>query len=295
MTSPMPMTRGRRVALVLGLPVALALIGALAFNALALAAEVSYHVHRSFAAGAGPVRVSVDQADAAYRPGPGARIGVTGTLRGSLARPTFTWQATAGSLALHTQCRVPTGNCSEAFGITVPAGRSVRLSDSTGDMHASGFGGHVTLADGSGDIGVSRLSGVISLADSTGDIAAAGLNGSDVRLADGSGDIAVTGLASPSLRVTDSTGDVTITGLAGTDVTGKAGSGDIELVFTKVPRRVEVTDDTGDITLVLPSGPTRYQVQAGSQAGTTSITVPRTTSPAHVIIATGGSGNIIVR
>ena len=120
MTSPMPMTRGRRVALVLGLPVALALIGALAFNALALADEVSYHVHRSFAAGAGPVRVSVDQADAAYRPGPGARIGVTGTLRGSLARPTFTWQATAGSLALHTQCRVPTGNCSEAFGITVP-------------------------------------------------------------------------------------------------------------------------------------------------------------------------------
>ncbi len=294
MTGPMPMTPARRVLLVLGLPVALAFIGALAFNAIALADEVSYHVHRSFAAGAGPVAVSVDNADAAYRPGPGRRISVTGTLRGSLARPTFTWRASPGSLALHTQCRVPTGNCSEAFDITVPASRSVRLSDSSGDMHASGFSGHVTLSAGSGDIGASRLSGVLSLADGSGDIAASGLNGSEVTLADGSGDIAVTGLAGQSLRVTDSSGDVSITGLAGSDVTARDGSGDITLTFTKAPRRVDVTDATGDVDLVLPHGSARYQVQAGSQSGTTSVSVPRTTSPAHVILVSAGSGNITI-
>jgi hypothetical protein len=295
MTSPMPMTRSRRAVLALGLPVVLALVGALAFNAIALADQVSYHVHRSFPAGSGTVTVSVGHADAAYRPGAGQRIDVDGTLRGSLARPTFTWHATPGNLALNTQCRVPTGDCTQAFGITVPARRSVRLSGSSGDVHAGGFGGHVTLSDGSGDIGASRLSGVISLTDGSGDIAAAGLNGSDVRLGDGSGDIGVTGLAGQNLRVTDSSGDISVTGLAAADVTAEAGSGDIELVFTKVPRRVEVTDGSGDITLVLPPGPTRYQVQAGSQSGSTSITVPRSTSPAYVIIANDGSGDIAIR
>lgn len=275
MTSPMPMTRARRVALVLGLPVVLAFIGALAFNAIALADQVTYHVHRSFAAGAGPIRVSVDNADASYHPAPGRRISVTGTLRGSLARPSFTWQATPGNLALHTQCRVPTGDCTEGFDITVPAGRRRRLSDSSGDLHVSNFSGHLTLSDGSGDIGASGLSGVVSLTDGSGDIDASRLSGV-LSFADGSGDIAVAGLA-------------------GTDVTAKGGSGDITLTFTKVPRRVDVTDATGDVDLVLPHGSARYQVQASSQAGTTSVSVPRTTSPAHVIVVSAGSGDITIR
>jgi hypothetical protein len=257
MTSPMPMTWARRVLLVLGLPVVLAFIGALAFNAIALADQVTYHVHRSFAAGAGPIRVSVDNADANYRPAPGRRISVTGTLRGSLARPSFTWQATPGNLALYTQCRVPTGDCTEAFDITVPAGRRLRLSDSSGNLHVSNFSGHLTLSDGSGGIGASGLSGVVSL--------------------------------------TDGSGDIAVAGLAGTDVTAKGGSGDITLTFTKVPRRVDVTDSTGDVDLVLPHGSARYQVQASSQAGTASVSVPRTTSPAHVIVVSAGSGDVTIR
>ena len=276
MTSAMPMTRARWVLLVLGLPVVLAFIGALAFNAIALADQVSYHVHRSFAAGAGPIRVSVDNADASYRPGPGRRISVTGTLRGSLARPTLTWQAAPGNLALHTQCRVPTGDCSEAFDITVPAGRPLRLSDFTDDLHASNFSGHVTLSDGSGDIGASGLSGVLSLTDGSGDIAASGLTG-------------------PSLRLSDGSGDINVTGLAVADVTGKEGSGDLTLTFSKAPRRVDITGGSGNIAIVLPPGPARYQVQVGSQSGNTSISVPRGTSSAHVIIVSDGSGDITIR
>jgi hypothetical protein len=293
MTSPLPMTRARRVLLVLGLPVVLAFIGALAVNAIALADQVSYHVHRSFAAGPGPIRVSVDNADASYRPAPGRRISVTGTLRGSLARPTLTWQATPGNLALHTQCRVPTGDCSEAFDITVPAGRRLRLSDSSGDLHASNFSGHVTLSDGSGDIGASGLSGVLSVTDGSGDIGASRLSGA-LSFADGSGDIAVSGLTGSHVTLSDDSGDISVAGLTGTDVTAKDGSGDITLTFAKVPRRVDVTDASGDVHLVLPHGSTRYQVQANSQSGTTSVSVPRTTSPAHVIIVSVGSGNVTV-
>jgi hypothetical protein len=270
------MTRARRVALVLGLPVVLAFTGAVAFNAIALADQVTYHVHRDFAAGKGTVRVSADSADASYRPGPGGRISVTGTLRGSLARPTFTWRATPGSLALHTQCRVPTGDCTEGFDITLPGGRPVRLSDSSGDLHASGFRGQVTLSDGSGDIGASRLSGVISLADGSGDISASGLTG-------------------PSLRLSNGSGDINVTGLAVADVTGKERSGDLTLTFSKVPRRVDITGGSGDIAIVLPPGTTRYQVQASSESGNTSISVPRGTSSAHVIIVSDGSGDITVR
>lgn len=52
----------------------------------------------------------------------------------------------------------------------------------------------------------------------------------------------------------------TVIALAATDVAGDNGSGNITLTFTKVPKRVDVTDESGDITLVLPPGPTAYQV-----------------------------------
>jgi hypothetical protein len=252
------MTRARRVALALGLPAVLAFTGAVAFNAIALADQVTYRVHRDFTAGKGTVRVSADSADASYRPGPGGRISVTGTLQGSLARPTFTWQATPTGLDLHTECRVPTGNCTQAFDITVPAGRPVHLSDSSGDLHASGFRGQVTLSDDSGNIAASGLTG-------------------------------------PSLRLSDGSGDINVTGLAAADVTGKEGSGDLTLTFSKAPRRVDITGGSGDIAIVLPPGTARYQVQASSQSGNTSISVPRGTSSAHVIIVSDGSGDITVR
>ncbi len=233
----------------------------------------SYRVHLNVPARGGQTRVMIDNADATVRPGAGQRIWMSGILRGSLARPAFTWRSTAVGLTLDSGCSIPTGSCALDYDITAPAGLPLAVTDGSGNLNAAGFGGQVTLSDGSGDLSASRLAGSISLSDGSGDITASGLNGERVKVSDGSGDIVVTGLA-------------------GTDVAGNNASGDITLTFTKVPKRVDISDGSGDITLVLPRGPTYYQVDANSSSGAASVSVNRRQSSPYVIIASDGSGDI---
>ena len=268
-----PMTTARRVVLAVGLPLALALIGWASFTAIALADVASYPVHISVPAG-GQTRLTIDRADAIVRPGASDQISVNGTLRGSLARPTFGWRSSAAGLTLHSHCWSWAGWCSLGYSVTAPAGLPLTVTDGAGDLNASGFGGHVTLSSGGGDITASRLSGAVELSSGAGDITASGLDGS-VRLSDGSGNIYVTGLAV-------------------TDVVGDDGSGDITLTFTRVPRLVNVTGESGNITLVLPPGPTAYQVDAHASSGNTSVSVKTSPSSPYVITVSDGTGNITI-
>ena len=274
MTAPLPVTRARRVVLTVGLPVVLALIAFMSYNAVALSDRATYRVHVSVPARGGQTRVTIDNASATVRPGSGDQISLSGTLQGSLARPSFSWRSAASGLMLHSRCWAWAGFCSLEYDIAVPAGLPLAVSDGSGALNASGFGGHVTLSSGGGDITASRLSGAIELASGGGDITASGLDGS-VRLSDGAGNIVVTGLAA-------------------TDVVGDDGSGNITLTFTKVPRQVSVTDESGDITLVLPRGPTYYHVETSSESGNTSVSVNHRLSSPYVIIASNGSGNITI-
>jgi hypothetical protein len=257
MTGAVPMTTARRVILILGVPVALAVLAVGAYNAAAQTYQVGYRVHLSVPPSGRGARVSVDNADASVRPGAGSRIMVDGTFRGSLVRPAFSSRRTAAGLALHSSCRLGfEGSCTMTFDISVPGGVPVAVADTNGDLTVSGLRGQVTLSDGSGDI------------------TASGLRGS-IRLSDGSGDIAVTGLA-------------------GTNVTGAEGSGDITLTFTTVPRRVDVTAVSGDISLILPRGPTAYQVLASSTSGAVSDGLKQRPSAPCVIVAHSGSGDVSI-
>ncbi len=294
MSASLPLTPGRRAALLLGVPVALAIIGWSAFTAVALADQVSYRVHLSVPVTGRQVRVTIGDADAVIRPGSGRQIRVSGTLRGSLARPTFGWRLTAAGLARDSRCWAWAGSCSLGYTITVPAGLPVAVSDGSGDLTARGFSGHVTLSDGSGNLGASRLAGTISLSDGSGDITASSLNGGDVQLSNGSGNITVSGLRGGGVRLSNGSGNIDVAGLASTDVVGTGGSGNITLTFTKVPRRVNVTDQSGDITLVLPRGPAYYQVNARSSSGQTSVGVKTRPSTPYVITARDGSGNVSI-
>lgn len=275
MTAPLPMTSVRWVTLALGLPVALALIGLSSLTAVALADQARYRVHVSAPASGGQARVMINNADVTVRPGPGDRISVSGTLRGSLSPPTFAWRSDASGLTLDSHCWSWAGTCSLAYDIAAPAGLPLMLSDGSGNLNVSGFAGHVTLSAGSGDLDASRLAGTISLTNGSGDITASGLDGGSVELSNGSGDIVINGLAA-------------------TDVAGDDGSGNITLTFTKIPRRVDVTEASGNITLVLPRGPTYYHVEASSESGSTSVSVNRRPSSPYVITASSGSGNVTI-
>jgi hypothetical protein len=268
-----PMTPARRLVLAVGLPFALALVGLVSLTAVALADVASYRVHVSVPASGGQTRIVIDNADAIVRPGADGRVSVNGTLRGSLARPAFGWRSTGAGLTLHSRCWSWAGWCSLGYSVTAPAGLPLAVTDGSGDLSASCFGGHVTLSGGAGNITASHLSGAIELASGSGDITASGLDGS-VRLSDGAGNIVVTGLAA-------------------TDVVGDDGSGNITLTFSKAPRRVEVTDESGDITLVLPRGQS-YLVTAHSSQGNTSVSVRQSPSSPYVITASNGSGNITI-
>jgi hypothetical protein len=293
----LPMTPARGAILVIGVPIALAVIvtGAAGWASGAVTVfsrQVSYRVAVNVPATGGHVSVTAENADITLGSGADGQIRVRGTLRGSFVRPTFSWQSTAAGLALHSQCQVPVGVCSLRYAITAPAGLPVAVTDSSGNLNASGMRGTVTLSDGSGDLGASGLAGNIRLDNGSGNITASGLAGG-IRLDNSSGNITASGLTG-DLRFQDDSGNVVVNGLSETDVVGGNSSGNITLTFTKIPGRVQVTDSSGNITLVLPPGATAYDVIPSNSSGNTTIDVPRSSSSKHVIIVANQSGNIVV-
>jgi len=253
-----PLTRGRVLALVIGVPLVVAIIGWSALTAVAFAGQGSYPVRVNLPVrGGGTVDFSVDSGDVTVGQTAGDRLVATGTAHYSLVRSTVTRSVTPSGTTVSSHCHFVTGECSFTYRVGLPAG--VRA----------------VLASGSGDLMLRGLSGYVNAAAGSGDIAGFGLSGTRVALEDGSGDI-------------------TIRGLASADVTASAGSGDVTLTFTKVPRRVTVSASSGDVRVVLPRGRTLYQVHAIASAGNTVVRVPRSSVSPYVINVNDGSGNIFV-
>jgi hypothetical protein len=257
MTRPLPMTRGRRLALAIGVPLALAIIGWTALSEVAYAGIGSYHVRLDIPVTGRTVKLGAGSADVRVTQAAGDRIRVTGKASYSLVRSTLTWTYTPGGVTLYPECHFVTGVCGFDLNAVLPAGLPVSIDDGDGDLTLQGLSGRVAASDGSGDI----LGSVLS--------------GPRVRLEAGSGDIAVGGLAS-------------------TDVTASDSSGDITLTFAKVPDRVVVGAGSGNVTLVLPPGPTLYHVTAVAPAGNSTVHVPASSVSRHVIHVTDGSGDISI-
>jgi len=257
MTAPLPMTRGRRVALAVGAPLALIIIAYTALTEVAFAGIGSYPVRLAVPVNGNTVALSLGAADAQVTEAAGSQLRLTGTAHYSLVRSTLTWHSTASGVTVSTQCHFVTGVCSFSLRVVLPAGKRADLSDGSGDMTLRGLTGPVTAGSGSGNIDGS------------------GLSGPRVTLDSGSGDIAITGLTS-------------------LDVAASAGSGDISLVFTKVPSRVRVSTSSGDVSVVLPRGPTLYRVSADTGSGNRSIGVPTSSASTHVITVSTGSGDISI-
>src|SRR5947207_3781367 len=129
MTGSLPMTPGRWVALLIGTPLALLVIGWTALSAAAWAGLGSYRVNLAMPVHGRTAGVSVDEGDITVGPGPAGRLGLHGTLRYSLIRPQLRWQRSPSTIAVHSHCRVPTGLCSFGSVVTVPAGGRSQVSN----------------------------------------------------------------------------------------------------------------------------------------------------------------------
>jgi hypothetical protein len=275
MTSSLPLTPWRWVALVIGTPLALLAIGWTALTAVAFAGLGSARVNLATPLHGRTAVVSVDEGDISVGPGPTGQLRLDGTLHYSIVRPQLRWHRSPSTIALHSHCRVPTGVCSFDLAATVPAGGRSMVSNGSGNVTAGGLAGTVTLSTDAGDIHATRISGRATISDHSGDITVTSLSAARVLIMNDSGNITGRGVSSKALTAQDHSGDITV-------------------VFTKVPDRVQVSDDSGNITLVLPPGRTTYRVSASTASGSTSITVPKSQTSPHVISVTNQSGNITI-
>jgi hypothetical protein len=233
----LPLTRARRIALVIGVPLCLLLTG---YTGLSLVADVGQ--------GHFPVNYAFP-AD--------TRARLTGTATYSLVRPDLKTRHTSGGVAIRYNCMIPAGNCGLDATLSVPAQTVASVSTGGGDATAVGTTGTVTLSTGGGDVTADRVSGVLSLNT-------------------GGGSIHGTAITAPR-------------------VTAHSGGGDIVIVFTQVPRDVQVDTGGGNVTIVVPPGSAQYHVTAHTDGGTLTESLPINTSSPNVIAVTTGGGDITIR
>src|SRR6516162_1633223 len=257
MTAPLPMTAGRRVALLLGVPVALAVIGWTGLTAVAYAGQASYPVRLAVPVHGSTVNLSADDADVRVTQAPGSQLLLTGTARYSLIRSTVTWHNTRSGVIVTPRCHFFIGNCTFDFHAVMPGGKRALISTGSGNVTLAGLYGPVNAATGSGDVSGNAVSGA-NAAFKTG------------------------------------SGNISVAGLAGAQVTASSGSGDITLTFTGVPAHVLVSTGSGNVSLVLPRGNTLYRVNANTDSGGRVVTVPTSSASQHVITVSAGSGNITI-
>src|SRR5215510_6562538 len=95
MAQPLPMTRGRIIALAIGAPLALGIFAWNAFSAVAWAGQGSYRVNVNIPAHGRTATLAVDSGDVRLRPGAPGRLTVAGTAHYALFRSSTRWRQTA--------------------------------------------------------------------------------------------------------------------------------------------------------------------------------------------------------
>jgi len=268
------MTTGRRLTLLLGVPIAFALIAWTGLTEVAYAGLGSYPVRLSVPVEGSTVGLSAGSADVQVTQAAGSTLRLAGRASYSLVRSTVTWRTTPSGVIVSPRCRLFLGICSFSFRAVLPAGKRTVLSDGSGNLTLRGLTGPVIAGSGSGDVQANVLTGTVNLQTGSGNITGGALSGPKVTLKAGSGDIAFDSLGSLDVVVTD-------------------GSGNIDLTFSQAPTRVKVSNSSGNVNVVLPRG-VRYQVNATTNSGNRTVSVLQTSAPGHVITVTDGSGNVSV-
>jgi Toastrack DUF4097 len=267
------MTPGRWAALVIGVPIALALIAWTGFSFIANLGRGSFPVNYAIpvhdgqlvaSTGGGDITVRQDQVTSGT-----ARL--TGTVQYSLIRPRLTVSGTGVSL----RCRIPTGNCALNAALDVPLNTAVQLTSGGGNMQVSGIERDVTLNSDGGDVTVSGVGGTASVATGGGNLTAGDLGG--------------------ILKFTTEGGDINGNSLFAPQVTTESGGGNVTLVFTRAPANLSIISEGGDITVLLPhSSTTTYAITNQTGGGDYSAQVPTSSSSSHKINVDSGGGNISI-
>jgi hypothetical protein len=272
---PLRMTPGRVTALLFGVPVCVALVGATALSLVADLGSASYPVNYTFPGPAARVVVSTGGGQLTLGQAAVDRVKVTGTAHYSLIRPNPVATLTDHVATYDYHCRAPVGSCGLDATVTVPTGTPASVFTGGGNLEVTGTTGTVSLNTDGGDLAAQNVSGAVSLSS-------------------GGGNIAV-GTVSGALTMNTAGGNIQATTVRSASVTAGSGGGNITITFTAVPDDVNVSTAGGNITIVLPPGPTVYRVNTTTAGGNISDnSIPHDKTSPNVINATSGGGNITI-
>jgi hypothetical protein len=191
MTAPLPLTRGRRIALAIGVPACLLLVSDTGLNLVANMGQGTFPVSYTAPAGARSLTVGLSGGQLLFTAAASGPARLTGTARYSLIRAHLTTRATASGAVVGYQCVFPFGDCELNATVSVPAAMPVAASTDGGNATVTGTTGPVTLSTGGGDLSADQVSGRLSLNTSGGNIAATAIGSADVTAASGGGDIEI--------------------------------------------------------------------------------------------------------
>jgi hypothetical protein len=293
---PVQMTPGRRAALAVSVPFAVALIGWTSYNFVALAATATMRIATPVPIRDGALTADVSGSEIVLRQAAAGSAELTGTARYSLFRPVFTQTRTATGVDLSYRCRGLTGNCDLSATLKVPLRTAVTLSTDGGNVSVPGFTGDLTVLSAGGDVNASTLTGTVRLSTDGGNIEAGSLSGS-LDLRTGGGDLmANTVTGSEAFQAETDGGNVSMQAVADPGADINTSGGDVTLTFVKVPRDLQITSDGGNIFVVLPAASTPYGIQANADGGNVGIgrSITVRGDAANKLILDSGGGDITV-
>ena len=253
---PPRLTTGRLAALVIGIPISLAVIAWCALTVVALLSLDSFQIHRSFSPSAGQLSVAVDSGDLTLIASDDSQVHLTGIAHYSLVRPTVDVTTTGASVSVTVHCLwFVASECSVDLTVAIPPRIEVTASTDTGNLTSNGLD-DLSLQTDTGDLQVNGGSGYLHLGSQTGDITGVAID-------------------APSVTASDQTGDVS-------------------LDFAQAPTDVSGQDQTGNVTVTLPAGATAYAVSAHTDTGDTSVEVPTNPASTDEISASTSTGDVTV-
>jgi Putative adhesin len=312
---PLRMTPGRWVALAVGVPVALALIGWTGFSLVASAAHGSYAFSYAIPVPDGQVAVNINAGDVTLREAPGSSTArLTGTVQYGLIRPAIGETITPTGASIDMSCNGINTNCGMSGTLDVPARTAVTLWSNGGDITASGFSSGMTLWASGGNVNATNLSGDLQLDTGGGDLTGTGLTGAlqiateggnvtagnwagtgTTRIDTGGGDLTANNLTG-NFQLSTEGGNVDANGVASALVGMDSGGGNVTLAFTQVPQNLQITAEGGDVTVILPLGSTTYNISTPDDQGA-NVSYPQSlfsSKSTHKITIDSGGGDITV-
>jgi Toastrack DUF4097 len=295
------MTPGRWVALAVGVPAALALIGWTGFNLITTVARGSYPFSYSIPVQNGQVAVNINSGDVTLREAPGSSAAqLTGTVTYGLIRPGIDESITPTGAYVNMSCDGINTDCGLSGTLAVPAQTAVTVWSNGGNITASSFSSGVSLWSAGGDVTTTDLAGDLQLDTGGGDLTATGLTatgphgaiqidteGGDVNAGDwagrgttridtGGGNLSANGI-SGNFQLSTEGGDVDASGVAAALVGLDSGGGDVTLDFSQVPQNLQITAEGGNVTVILPLGSATYDISTPDNQGA-DVTYPQSLS-----------------